>query len=549
MLSRRKTCPSVIGESAAFQGPIGDLLASPFRPLLILVILGLLVVTCFSIGCESKSQATASVAVDSSESASADRIELPLDYSSAFPAMTEEEKEALLAKCVPSVVDWRVYYYPKSGAYVGAGVVIDESGYALVNGHVYMQHAAGVPVAHLRSPEYWPCRLVAFVGSADAYLVKIAAHERLQPATLARCDAPQTGEPVLVIGQPKGEFKSVVWAYVGEVDVDNVQLMEIISPELGPGYSGSAVFNRNGEVIGLITVVEYDDEGNRLGARAVPIARLRRELYDVMESYCNDLYDIGFHVGSTQETRVVRVTGQGMELGVQVGDIVTRIGDREINDFLDYHLAIIELPSADPVEVALQRDEETITVVVTPTPPTEVSPVGPVHSGMRLRWVEGPYGTMTDFERRSRPENSAVVESIDLSDVRIPEGPIYLQFDGYVLVPADGEYLFDVWASELATVRVAGRQVAIIDPISGGREADVRPIKLKAGLHPITVDYSWIQGVRQLSVSYEGPGLEKQVIPSEALFTWYTEPPYVEPPDADEQPLGSEEQDEQIDQP
>jgi hypothetical protein len=43
-------------------------------------------------------------------------------------------------------------------------------------------------------------------------------------------------------------------------------------------------------------------------------------------------------------------------------------------------------------------------------------------------------------------------------------------------------------------------------------------IRLKAGLHPVTVTFFEQGGDEKLEVSYEGPGINKQVIPKAAYF-------------------------------
>ena len=43
-------------------------------------------------------------------------------------------------------------------------------------------------------------------------------------------------------------------------------------------------------------------------------------------------------------------------------------------------------------------------------------------------------------------------------------------------------------------------------------------IRLKAGLYPIMITFFEQGGAEKLEVSYEGPGIKKQVVPKEAYF-------------------------------
>ncbi|HDZ44002.1 MAG TPA: hypothetical protein ENH80_08690 [Phycisphaerae bacterium] len=63
------------------------------------------------------------------------------DVASSPPE--EPWQRELVSKCLPVAVDWRVLHLGKHGWYVGAGVLLHEAGYALVNAHVYLVPGAG----------------------------------------------------------------------------------------------------------------------------------------------------------------------------------------------------------------------------------------------------------------------------------------------------------------------------------------------------------------------------------------------------------------------
>jgi S1-C subfamily serine protease len=434
--------------------------------------------------------------------------------------MTDEEREALLAKCLPSVVDWRVYHFEDQGWYCGSGVVLHESGYILANAHVYLVPESGLPMAHLQSEEYWPCRIMGFSRGSDLCIARIKADEQLHPVQLARYDAPVAGEEVLVVGQPRGQFKTYAWGHVGRLNTDLGGRMEIVGDGIGPGYSGGAVFNRSGEVIGVINSVEFDDDGNQTVAMAIPISRIRRELWADFGDETDYPYSLGIGVHPTRSAEIQRVWGNAHDAGLLAGDVLIRVGDVDIRDGLHYVTAVMELKSSDPVDVVVSREGEELTFSVAPRTWGAFEPVGPMQPGIRMRAIEGGYGTVLRFDVKAIGLPNTILETIDIDAPRVPASEVTVRFDGYISVPTDGEYTFYVRAAQGAMVAVAGKQVAAMDAVTGD-EFETSPITLKAGLHSIVVDYYWVTGPRGLEIQYEGPGIELQPIPADVLFTPY----------------------------
>lgn len=92
-----------------------------------------------------------------------------------------------------------------------------------------------------------------------------------------------------------------------------------------------------------------------------------------------------------------------------------------------------------------------------------------------------------------------------------------LKFTGYVSVPAEGVYTFYLRSNELSLLKVDGDQITM----SQSRKREYfGPAALRAGLHAIEASiYFPTEGPeRTLEVSYQGPGVAKQLIPPSALF-------------------------------
>lgn len=114
---------------------------------------------------------------------------------------------------------------------------------------------------------------------------------------------------------------------------------------------------------------------------------------------------------------------------------------------------------------------------------------------------------------------SGTVTVPDLS-VRTRADDIGLHFSGYIQIPADGTYTFHLTTDTGAFVRI--HDVQLLDADFGyavGTEKSSGTIPLKAGYHPIRIDYRHATAAtHSLSLQWEGPGLVKQAIPASAWF-------------------------------
>jgi len=104
--------------------------------------------------------------------------------------------------------------------------------------------------------------------------------------------------------------------------------------------------------------------------------------------------------------------------------------------------------------------------------------------------------------------------------VRTRANDIGLHFSGYLQVPTAGTYTFYLTTDTGAFVRIHDAQLLDADfGYTGGSEKSSGTIALKAGYHPIRIDYRHATAAsHSLSLQWEGPGITKQAIPATAWF-------------------------------
>jgi len=105
---------------------------------------------------------------------------------------------------------------------------------------------------------------------------------------------------------------------------------------------------------------------------------------------------------------------------------------------------------------------------------------------------------------------------ISLSPKTLPDG-FGFEYTGYILIPADGVYLFSLASDDGSRLTIGGTTVVDNDGLHGSAEKEGR-IALAAGFHPLRLAYFERDGGDELTVSVKGPGMKKQPVPDGMLF-------------------------------
>ncbi|MBO0929396.1 PA14 domain-containing protein [Fibrella aquatilis] len=156
----------------------------------------------------------------------------------------------------------------------------------------------------------------------------------------------------------------------------------------------------------------------------------------------------------------------------------------------------------------------------TPPPPPPANlrdPENPSNAvvGLDYSYYEGAWGQVSDLTGVT-PIKSGQTGQPDLSQ-RNREDNFGLKFTGYINIPTDGQYTFYTYSDDGSKLYIGTTQV--VDNDFGHAEQERSgTIGLKAGRHAITIPYLQGGGGKALSVSYSGPGIDKQIIPAGAFF-------------------------------
>ncbi|MBG6216569.1 putative serine protease PepD [Arthrobacter sp. CAN_A6] len=323
----------------------------------------------------------------------------------------------------PSVVEIAVSGAGSGGS--GSGIILDDEGHILTNTHVVTlggQVADPRVEVQLDDGRVFPAEVVGTDPLSDLAVIKVDAPD-LTPATLGNSDELNVGDTAIAIGAPLGlsgtvtdgivstlnRTISVASSAVPEDQADSPEdsgdgfnfLPPEGSPEQEPqsqgsiylnviqtdaainqGNSGGALIDAQGRIIGVNVAIASAGSGESSGnigvGFSIPINYAERVAREIIE---DGAATHGFLGVSVQETppsdsgqgstfsvgaRVATVEpgSPAAEAELREGDVITKLGDYEINDPTELTAAVRMQPVGQEVPVELTRDGRSITIDV-----------------------------------------------------------------------------------------------------------------------------------------------------------------------------------------
>ncbi|WP_433535513.1 trypsin-like peptidase domain-containing protein [Micromonospora sp. CA-249363] len=297
-----------------------------------------------------------------------------------------------LPKIAAAVQDSVVSIATDSGE--GSGVVLTADGYVLTNNHVVASASGDTVQVVFADGRNVQAKIVGTDPKTDLAVVKANGVSDLKPAKFGDSDAMQVGDQVLALGSPLGLQGSVTAGILSARDrtiragegqqqdprqqgqtVSSISGLLQTDAPINPGNSGGALVNTRGEVIGVNTAIATS--GQSTGNIGVGFAIPSNKAKDVAgklqrgEKVSHPSLGVGVNQAEGGGALVASVTpgSPAEKAGLQQGDVVTRFGDKPINDSDDLVGAVQAGKVGDRVEVHFKRNgaEKTVTVTLTET--------------------------------------------------------------------------------------------------------------------------------------------------------------------------------------
>ncbi|MCY2925060.1 MAG: PA14 domain-containing protein [Planctomycetota bacterium] len=147
-------------------------------------------------------------------------------------------------------------------------------------------------------------------------------------------------------------------------------------------------------------------------------------------------------------------------------------------------------------------------------PALRAAGVEDVQPGLSYRLYEGKFAALPDFSA-VKAVKAGLADGLDLA-VAAGKSAYAVLFTGYIEVPKDGCYTFQLRSNDGARLKVGGKVLADSDQAHGPTTRR-GIINLKAGKHAIEVAYV-AAGKPTLELRYDGAGVSKQLVPNTAYF-------------------------------
>lgn len=297
--------------------------------------------------------------------------------------------EAVATMCLPSVLSINTYTSKKneeSLTALGSGVIISEDGYVITNQHV-IEGASSVKVK-LNEGEF-SAKIIGADDSSDIAVIKIEGAPKLTAMALGDSDNIKIGEWVMALGNPFGLEQSVSTGIVSaksrnqvvssEKGSDKVY-MNLIQTDaaINPGNSGGALVNKQGQLIGINTLIASSSGGFAGIGFAIPInyaINLGKQLMEgktpthaklgvVMEDVNNSIAKHN-NLKVTSGALVTESSGAAENAGIEPGDVIIECDGKEVSSSNDVLLAVRSSNIGDNIDLVVNRDGHNIKCVAT----------------------------------------------------------------------------------------------------------------------------------------------------------------------------------------
>lgn len=271
----------------------------------------------------------------------------------------------------------------------GSGVIISPDGYIVTNNHV-VERASELWVI-LSDGTQLPAKLISTDIFADLAVLK-ADGTMPAVATIGNSDNLKSGETVIAIGSPLGEFRNTVTVGVISatgrmLDSGNGYYMEDLlqtDAAINQGNSGGPLVNPNGEVIGINTLVVRGGNGSNTVAEGLGFAIPSNTARFIAERIIAQGYFARPYLGVNYQSITPSIarrynlpaqwgayitdidsSGPAANAGLQRGDIIISIGEKTINEANSYINSLFAYQPGDQVTIKALRNGQGVSFDVT----------------------------------------------------------------------------------------------------------------------------------------------------------------------------------------
>ena len=257
---------------------------------------------------------------------------------------------------------------------LGSGVIMDaKAGYVITNSHVIA--GADEISVRLHDGRAFDAQIVGVDEDADIAVVQIAA-EALQQIHPGDSDTLRVGDFVVAIGNPFGLGQTATSGIISALGRSGLNIEDYedfiqTDASINRGNSGGALVNLRGELVGINTAILAPGGGNIGIGFAIPInmvqlltrqiieyGEVRRGRLGVIAQNLTPELAEALGIDTTRGAVIAQVIPDSAadDAGLQEGDVVVAVNEREIVDASSLRNTIGLFRADEEIEVSFVRD-------------------------------------------------------------------------------------------------------------------------------------------------------------------------------------------------
>jgi len=247
----------------------------------------------------------------------------------------------------------------------GSGFIIDPAGIIVTNNHVVGR--AERIVVSLTNGHQYPAKLIGQDLLTDIAVIRVVTHEPLSAVTWGDSRRIQVGDWILAAGNPFGLGGSVTAGIVsaegrdlGSGPFDN--FLQLDAP-INPGNSGGPVFNMDGQVIGVSSVI-VSPTGASVGIGfAIPSETVSQVVRQLIAKGTIQRGWLGVSVEDQDDGVTISAidrAGPAARAGVRTGDAVTAINGEAVNSSRGLIRAVAAASPGENARLTVRRQGQTL---------------------------------------------------------------------------------------------------------------------------------------------------------------------------------------------
>lgn len=276
--------------------------------------------------------------------------------------------------------------FKQYGAGSGSGVIISSEGYIVTNNHV-IEDASEIEVI-LNDNSKYSAKIIGTDPSTDIAVLKIEGGP-FRAIPLGNSDDLRLGEWVLAVGNPFN-LTSTVTAGIVSAKARNINLLSDKSSNtvpiesfiqtdaaVNPGNSGGALVNIKGELVGINTAIASQTGSYAGYSFAVPVNLVQKVMRDIIDYGVVQRGYLGVQIADiNQEIKEknklpdlkgvfiskVNEDGSADKAGIKDGEVILKIGNKEVNSVAELQEEIGKRRPGDKVSVTIRNKNQEIEI-------------------------------------------------------------------------------------------------------------------------------------------------------------------------------------------